>query len=175
MSDLDLIRQAQQQYRTNQRIGQTEVREIPSTVVARYSTAAGQSIANNPIPPAIVNFGTLVRDPFSRVTTGAAWKFTANATGDYGVSASIIYAASTAWADTEAGYLALYLNNALYSYLHRKDSYGSASSVFMMLSGMDTIYLVPGDFIDIRAFQNTGGALALLNDATFNYVNIWKL
>jgi uncharacterized membrane protein len=157
------------------RIGQTEVREIPGAVVARYTTAAGQSIANAPVTPVIVNFGTLVRDPYSRVTVGAAWKFTANVAGDYGVSASILFAATAAWADTEAGYIALYLNNALYSNLHRKDSYTAATAVFMMLSGMDTIYLNVGDFIDIRAFQNSGGALALFNDATFNYVNVWKL
>jgi hypothetical protein len=174
MSDpfIEIIRE---QDSLERRIGQTEVREVRATLAVRYKTGTGQSIANNPIPPTIIDFGTADFDTHSRVTTGAAWKFTANVAGYYGVAASILYAATTAWADTEAGYLALYKNGSLYSFLHRRDSYGSASSVFMMLSGTDTISLAVGDYIDVRVFQNTGGALALLNDATFNYVNIWKL
>lgn len=147
----------------------------PPNVYASYRTAAGQSIANNPIPPVIVDFGTIDEDPLSAVTTGAAWKFTAPFAGRYGVNAAILYSSATGWADTEAGYIALYKNGALYRYLHRRDSYGSASAVFMMLSGMTTVQLAVGDYIDVRAFQNSGAALTLLNDATFNYVDIWKL
>lgn len=173
MSDFDLIRQAQQQYRTEQRIGQTEVKEVPATLAARYRTAAGQSIPNN--TATIVDFGTVDFDTHSRVTTGAAWKFTANASGIYAVSAAIIYSGSTGWADTEAGYIALYKNGSLICYLDRKDSYGSASSVLMMLNGQTTIQLAASDYIDIRVFQNSGASLALLNDDDFNYVDIHKL
>lgn len=37
MSDFDLLRQAQQQYRTEQRIGQTEVREIPLYAIGAWT------------------------------------------------------------------------------------------------------------------------------------------
>jgi hypothetical protein len=158
------------------RIGQTEVRETPlSGVYASYRTAASQSIANNPIPPVIVDFGTVDEDPLGMITTGASWRCTAQFAGRYVANAAILYNSSTGWADTEAGYIALYKNGSLYRYLQRRDSYGSASGVFMMLSGMTTVALVAGDYIDVRAFQNTGAALTLLNDATFNYIDIWML
>jgi hypothetical protein len=157
------------------RIGQTEVRESRGVIIARYTTAAGQSFNSGSTD--IINFGTLVRDPLSRVTTGVAWKFTANVAGDYVVAASILFAGTTGWADTEAGLLSLHYNNSAtaYSFLDRKDSYGSASSVLMRLSGTDTIYLNAGDQIDIRAGQTSGAVLALFASASFNYINIWRL
>lgn len=172
MSDplVDIIREQQALAR---RIGQTEVREAPAPLAARYATASGQSIANNTIT--IVDYGTLIFDTHSRVTTGANWKFTANVAGYYGVSAAILYTTTTTWADTDAGNLYIYLNGAQYSFLDRKDSYGSASSVFMRLGGMDTIQLTVGDYIDIRTAQTSGAALALHNVAAFNYVNVWRL
>lgn len=174
MSDpfVDIIREQQALAR---RIGQTEVKEVPAALAARYKTAAGQSIANNPIPPAIVDFGTVDFDTHSRVTTGAAWKFTANVAGIYVVNACILYSSTTGWIDAEAGYIALYKNGALVCFLDRKDSYGSASAVFMMLHGTTSIQLAATDYIDIRAFQNSGASLALLNDDDFNYVDIHKL
>lgn len=147
--------------------------ERPSAIACRYKTAAAQSIANATLT--IVDFGTADFDTHSRVTTGASWKFTANVAAKYAISATVTYASSTGWVDTEAGYIALYKNGSLISYLHRKDSYGSASGVFMMLSGTDTIALAANDYIDVRAHQNSGASLALHNDDDFNYVNIWKL
>lgn len=155
------------------RIGQTEVKEVPATIAARYKTATAQSFTSA-AADAIVNYDTLEFDTHSRVTTGAAWKFTANVAGYYDVNAAILFASSTAWADTEAGYIALYKNGTIYCYLDRKDSYGSASSVFMFLHGSASIQLAATDYIDVRAFQNTGGALTLFNDSKFNYIDIRK-
>jgi hypothetical protein len=45
----------------------------------------------------------------------------------------------------------------------------------MMLSGMTTIQLAAGDYVDVRVYQNSGAALALFNDDDFNYVDIWRL
>lgn len=173
MSDFDLIRQARQQYALEQRVGQTEVREVPLPLAARYKTAAGQSFAT--ATTAIVNFGTPDFDTHSRVTTGAAWKFTANAAGYYGVAAAILWNGTTTWSDAESSDLVLCKNGVAVSVLDRKDSYGSTSTVYMMLSGTDTIYLVSGDYIDVRATQVTGGTLTLYPDATLNYINVWKL
>lgn len=145
-------------------------------VRARYRTGAGHSIPNN--ADTLVNFDTATYDPLGLVTPGASWKFVAPYDAGYAVAAQILYAASTAWADTEAGYLSIYKNGARYSYLHRKDSYGSASSVLMSISGVDTIELVTGDELSIYAFQNTGGSLALFSGAgadQLNYVNIWRI
>jgi hypothetical protein len=173
VSDFDLMRQARAQYALEQRIGQTDVKEVPATLAVRYRTAAGQSIANNTVT--IVDFGTADFDTHSCVTTGAAWKFTANDAGYYAVNAAILYSSTAGWADTEAGYIALYKNGSLVCYLHRKDSYTSASAVFMMLSGMTTIQLAASDYVDVRVYQNSGAALALFNDDDFNYVDIWRL
>lgn len=143
----------------------------PLGVYARYKTGGGQSIGNNTVT--IVNYDTVTVDPLTAVTTGAAWKFTAPFAGQYKVSAAILWAATTTWTDTEAGALYLYLNGAQYSFLDYKSSYGTASSVFMRLGGMDTIQLAEGDYIDIRALQTSGGTLAMHNDANFNWVNVW--
>jgi hypothetical protein len=142
-------------------------------ILARYSTDAGQSIPDTTVT--IVDFEDVTYDPDSLVTIGAAWHFTAVTAGYYGISAIILFAATTTWADAEAGSLDLYKNGALFSHLDRKDSYGSASSVYMALGGDDLVYLAVGDILDIRVNQISGAALALHNNGVWNHVAIWKI
>lgn len=142
-------------------------------VSARAITAAGQSIPNN--TSTVVDFGTISFDTDSAITTGAGWRFTAPVSGNYLVSASIIFTNTTTWADVELGALILHKNGSLYAYLDRKDSYGSASSVYMQLSGTSLVNLSAGEYVDIRVLQNSGGALALLNSNQYNHVNIAKV
>lgn len=150
--------------------------EVPATLGARYKTATAQSFTSG-AAPAVVNYNTLDYDTHSRVTTGAAWRFTANEDGKYVVDAALLFSSTTGWIDTEAGALSVHKNNdgTAVAFLDRKDSYGSVSSVFMRLGGITTIALSSGDFIDVRASQNSGGALTLFADAAFNYIDIWRM
>jgi hypothetical protein len=147
--------------------------QITGTPIARANTSAAPSIANNTIT--VVNFDTVNVDTSSAITTGTGWRFTAPANGNYLVSAALLFAATTTWADVEVGAISLYLNGALYAHLDRKDSYGSASSVNMHLSGVTLVPMAASDYIDVRVFQNSGAALALSNVAAYNYVVIVRV
>jgi hypothetical protein len=150
-----------------------------SRVIARYCTAAGQVIPAN--ANIVVDFGTRVYDTHKAVTTGPHWKFVAPITDYYQVSAKILFHNTHDWADDLAGYLTLFRNNVAISNLERKDCYSSALDVYMMLQGMDIIYLVAGDKIDIRVNQASNHmigmlqALPLYNEGYYNYVTIRSL
>jgi len=144
-----------------------------SVIVARAATAAAQSIAN--ATTTIIDYGTVTFDPQTRITTGAAWKFTAALAGYYAVNASILLSPTATWAAGETGNLRLYKNGAFVSQLDRKDNFSGATAQLMSLHGSDLIFLVAGDSINIRVLQDTGGALALHTDAAFNYVTIARV
>lgn len=127
---------------------------IPPKVKARYSSNAGQSIANNTVT--IVNFEDKEWDSHGAVTVGASWKFTAPETNYYRVSTGIIFDAFTA----DAGEIAA-------SYIHkggtntsRLNLWEAAAGIdtYVSLGGSTTVYLLKGEYIDVRVYQNTGGA-----------------
>jgi|GEM_PF-3437197 len=142
-------------------------------IAARAATAAGQSMANNTLT--IVDYGAVIFDTHGRITTGAAWKFTASLTGYYRVHASILFAATTNWAAGYPGHIILYQNNVLASQLDRKDNFSGATGQYMMLHGSDVLYLLAGDFIDVRVLQTNGAALALFASAEYNYISIVRV
>jgi hypothetical protein len=145
-----------------------------SSIVARYSGSAQQA----PIPDSvmtIIDFAIVTYDPYSLVTTGAAWHFTAVIAGYYAVEAMIMFAATDTWADAEVGELDIYKNGGNFSKLDRKDNYGSASSINMALEGGDMVYLAIGDTLDVRVWQSSGAALDLDSNPTYNHVAIWKV
>jgi len=146
--------------------------QVPSFCGARYSTDAGQSIPNN-AAAVIINFEDVDYDTDSAVTIGAAWKFTAPATGYYHLDCFILFSTTTGWAQGERGHLAVYKNGVSLAVLSRNDYEGNPG--YMPLSGSTTVHLTINDYIDIRVQQNSGAALALLTDATFCYVNIEKV
>lgn len=131
------------------------------TVAARYSSTAGQSIAN--ATAVIVDYGTKDYDTHGAVTTGATWKFTAPIAGKYHVSALIQFVAGAGWDATEGAQIILYKNNTATSYLGEIYAQTTHSSI-MEPGGSDTINLVAGDFIDVRAVQNSGASRSLTTD-----------
>jgi len=70
--------------------------QLTGNPFAEYNTVAGQSIPNSTVTT--INYGTLVTDTDSAVTTGASWKFTvpANKGGVYRVSANATLSANQA-------------------------------------------------------------------------------
>ncbi len=162
------------------RFTQAEVQQLGTwfgppapVVVARAHTAAGQSIAN--VTSTIINFGTVTFDTHGRLTTGAAWKFTAALAGYYQVTATILFDATATWAAGEVGDIGLYKTGVFDSELDRKDNFSGATAQYMLLSGSGVVSLVAGDYIDVRAYQASGATLALFANGAYNHVSIMRL
>jgi hypothetical protein len=146
---------------------------ICKSVLARYSTDAGQNIPNATMT--IIDFEDVTYDPDSLVTVGAAWHFTAAEAGYYAVEAMINFKGTDNWNDTDVGALSICKNGSDLFYLDWKDSYSATTDVYMALGGGDLVYLAAGDTLDIRVWQSSGGALALRAVGANNHVAIWKI
>lgn len=157
------------------RIGALERQERSVPVVAIYQETAGQSIGTGG-SDTVVNFATLVADTHGAVVTGAAWKFTAPLAGYYRISARVTFAATTAWAENERAQLRAYTNgsgNVVLDFRTGLD--GAIGAQGMHAGGSCTIPLAAGDVVDVRVFQNSGGALALNGFGNFNYISIFRI
>lgn len=150
---------------TVERISGPSAIAASESVNARYTSTAGQSIAN--ATTAIVDFGTKDYDSHGAVTTGASWKFTAPISGKYSVSTRMRWS-SAAWAaigNNTTTYL--YKNGSEYSYL---DNLHFASTNAIFSNGYDEIYLLAGQYIDIRVSHDESAARSF--DANANRVTV---
>jgi hypothetical protein len=137
-------------------------------ILARYYSTAGQAIANAATP--IIDFGTKSFDNTGSVTTGASWKFTAQKYDFYKVNGTIAYASASFTANT-AVKLYLYKNGSLYSYL-AQEKIDAALTTFRIATGVDTIELNSGDYIDIRTSHDESASRSLGTTAGTVFVNI---
>lgn len=122
-------------------------------IIARYKSSAGQSIPDNTVT--IIDFGTLVHDLTSSVTTGASWKFTAPESGYYWCAARTAMT-STATGDNAEMYL--YKNGSNYSTLASGITASTNQNLYLI--GGDVVYLNAGDYIDFRFAQDSANNLA---------------
>jgi hypothetical protein len=153
----------------------------PTTIAARYTTNAGQSIDHNSYE--IVNFEDKSYDESpsnsDSVTTGASWKFTAERKGKYQVNSSVLFD-TVSYTTTQVVLLAIYKTPAggsasVYSRSSYTHPYTGATNL-KSVSISDTVDLDAGDSIDIRAYQNTGSGLTIYNSqGDYNYVSITEL
>jgi hypothetical protein len=141
------------------------------TVAARYKTSAGQSIPNN--SSTIVDFGTRDIDTHGAVTVGASWKFTAPVAGKYRISAAISSTSGGGWASGEEFACILSKNGAAFATFSQYAQ--TTHSTFVISGGSTIVDLVSGDYVDVRNYQNSGGALALRADANANSISIERI
>ena len=145
-------------------------------MAARYDTDAAQSIDNASYE--IVNFDstTFGYDSHGAVTTGASWKFTASSAGKYDTCGTVSFNFGAGVLDEgETIEIALYKNGTKTAVLAGFDSIASPSSAIeYTLSGCTTIDLSKDDYIDIRAYQNTGAGVALVTEEEKNYISITR-
>jgi hypothetical protein len=143
-------------------------------VAARYTTAAGQSIANAATP--IVDFGTKVFDTHNAVTTGASWKFTAPYSGKYRITSSLRYANGLAWVAGGGVASLIYKVGSTYAsadtMLAAAGTFGSSSPSSNITSTVD---MSAGEYIDIRTLHSESSARALLTSGNYNFVEITKV
>lgn len=171
MSDDDLLRRLR---KLEAQASKTSTADKARPITARYVTAAAPSIANG--SAVIVQYDTVDYDPYSLVTTGAAWKFTAPLAGYYHIHAAATFALSTTWALGEVADIRIFKNGTQVSILDRDDEMNSAATAQQKtVAGGDTIYLAATDYVDIRIVQFSGAPLALHNIAVYNYVSIFKV
>lgn len=137
-----------------------------NTVGARFTTAAGQSIDN--AVDEIVDFVTVDFDYTGAVTVGASWKFTAQSAGLFNVLVTVGFTANA----TGIRQIAIFKNGSAVSILGYEAGNASVTS---LVSGHTHIKLVAGDYIDIRAYQNSGAGLALINSALYNHISIIRV
>ena len=121
-------------------------------VAAKYSSTVTQSVPDSTVT--IIDFATATFDTHGSVTTGGSWKFTAPAAGKYAVNAVCSFATNA----TSNRELYLYKNGTLDTVLGSFQGSISAG-IPLYINGSTIVSMVPGDFIDIRAYQASGGAL----------------
>jgi hypothetical protein len=147
------------------------------TVTARYGISASStnlSLADNTAE--ILDFDTKDFDSHSAVTTGASWKFTAPVSGVYNITAVLQLAGSGGWAAGERVFLTLHKNNNATVHTYMSLQYMQAThGTNPALNGAALVQLNAGDYIDIRANQNSGGALGITSGTTLCWVGINKV
>lgn len=135
---------------------------------SRYKTAVGQSIPDSTIT--IVDYDTKDWDSHASVTTGVNWKWISPIAQKVFVKAELCFNSSAGWSTSEYSEIRIYKNGSSVSakILWAK---GNASETIQM-SIADTVSVNSGDYIDIRIYQNSGGALTLVADNAYNFITI---
>lgn len=142
-------------------------------VVARYTTAAGQS-TNGTGSATLIDFGTKDFDLLNSVTTGASWKFTAPAPGYYEMCAMVLLSATTGWADTEAMEVTIYKNGSAHQRISYRESFGSGSQLASG-NGCGTVQLNATEYIDLRITQLNGSNINMFPNAQYNWIAVKRI
>jgi len=142
---------------------------VGSGAVARYKTGAGQSIPDN--SATILDCETSVFDTDSRVTTGAAWKFTSNRDGYYRAAAVSRSAAGAGWDPGEQWEMTVYKNGTIHTVLGTHIS-ETTNSTGHGSGGSALVFLASGDYVDFRILQTTGAARGVNADANQNWCEV---
>lgn len=145
---------------------------LPAQVSTEHRSNAGQSIANS--TATIVNFEDVVLDSHSAVTTGASWKFTAPRAGKYFIDGSVLFSSGGGWASAETARVDVYKNGSL----NRScgwDGQDNTHTNYVRVPFGCVLDLAENDYIDFRVFQNSGAALTLYANDTWNFVSICEL
>lgn len=151
--------------------GSAQTISTTEEVSAGYTTASANSISSG--AQTIIDFGTKEYDTHNAVTTGAAWKFTVPIAGRYRVSCYVMLDTQSFAVDDKVS-LSIFKNGAEVKSLKYNELQASVTT-YVDAGGTSTLNLVAGDYIDLRVFQNSGGARTLITNAVFNYVNIEKV
>ena len=107
------------------------------------------------------------------MTTGAAWKFTANHDGYYFCNA-FVSSASRAWAADDVMQIKIFKNGGVYSTIERHETEGAITQI-LTVGGSDLVDLNSGEYIDFRVYHDTGGDINLYGSALFNHCAIFRI
>ena len=135
-------------------------------VVAIYevnASTSNSSFADNAAE--IVDYNNKIIDNSNAVTTGASWKFTAPVSGNYSVSANILWNTTT---NLSLTFLEVYKNGVF----NRRIA--QTNHTTNHINGTQIFNLNAGDYIDIRAVQDdsTSAARAIVTGSGYSTVSI---
>jgi hypothetical protein len=140
------------------------------TVAARYTTDSGQSIADNDADD-IVIYEDVVRDTHNAMNTGTG-VYTIPVSGWYSIDAKVTWLSLSVSAGTQFR-LEIAVGGVRTDFA-RNTSQGSTTGV-QGVSCSTTLYLTKDETVDIRAFQNTGGAETLNSNGDENTFSIARI
>lgn len=149
----------------------TSVGDAVESVNARYTTNAGQSISNASLT--IIDFEDQDYDSHSSVTTGASWKFAAKISGKYRILSNLTTTSTGNFSAAEYIENRIYKNGSIYAAKIHSDYNGSTSNKSVQI--VTTVNLLAGDYIDIREYQTSGGAMPLESAAGYNWIDIERV
>lgn len=132
---------------------------------ARAYLSSSQSIPNN--ADTLIQYGNESFDSAGAFTTGASAKFTAPTTGYYLVLAAALFT-SDAWTAGKYAALLLYKNGALVSQIGYT-LVEVLGTIQITIVGSDIISLAAGDYIDVRCYQNSGGARGIGGGSSYTF------
>ena len=138
---------------------------------ARYTTNTAQSIPN--ASATVIDFEDKVYDINNEVTTGA-WKYTAKTAGYYQVNARVFFDSSSDWEAGELAGLYIFRSGVAQTYADGK-AVDATVTQYIPASVSDVIYLDVGQYIEIKAYQNSDNARTLTADGKYNTVSISKV
>lgn len=141
------------------------------SVNARYTTTAGQSIANAATP--IVAFDTKDYDSHNAVTTGASWKWTAPVSGKITVKAQLTFASAT-WSAAGALELYVFKNGALFSRIGAAQT-AAGFTGRNFVGGSGDVPMNAGDYIDVRVSHSEAAARSLTTTAGDNHIAVTRV
>lgn len=144
------------------------IKNIPKSYV-EASSNAGNTINN--VTLTIIDYEDIEIDINSEITTGAAWKFTAVRSSIYNYSTSISLASNAGWELAEYLQLRNYKSGSYDKMLNIWYSLGS-QTISVALSGSGIISLQDGGYLDIQAYQNSDGNIALSTSSELVWIRI---
>ncbi len=142
------------------------------SVVAQYGSSTATSFASN---GTIFNFDTREIDSHSAVTTGASWKFTAPVSGTYEVSSKYTTATAASSAVDKYRIQELFKNGSTASKFVASESSTTTTSYTKAASGSTFIYLLAGEYIDLRTLTNDATAHTLNSSTSSNWISIRRV
>lgn len=143
------------------------------SINAVYTTAAGQSIPH--ATDTIINFGDAEINSHGNVTTGAAWKFTAQTSGVYEVSSFLQLSGGVSWAAGEEAYALLVKNGSVLNRIGITVSTTTHTNTVPIHCVSRQIRLLAGEYVDIRLYQSSGAAVSLVALGSINWISIKKV
>lgn len=126
------------------------------TVPARATRSVVQSIPNNTIT--LIEFDSEIFDVAGAFTTGAAAKYTAPVTGYYLVESGVALI-TPSWDNGEEAILRVYKDGVVEAVLDEFFAIGTYMPGATFLSGSVIVQLNATQYVDIRIFQRSGGAV----------------
>lgn len=163
-----------------QRLSGPAVITATDTVACRYTTGAGNAVANN--TTTYIDFGTKDYDTNNMVlgaasgnvtTSGTGWRAIIPVSGKYYIYASSMSSSGGGWAAGEEWGMGIFKNGASVQYL---GSFAQATHSTYMTTHICGVYnLVAGDRIEITIYQSSGASLNISTDSLRNEVCILRV